>query len=256
MAKAPPAPRAGLTSVVVPAYNEAENILPLLQGLQDVVGDRHEVLLVYDFDEDTTLPPARAFAAGYPELRLVRNEIGRGVLNAMRAGIAAARGDVVVIVMADLADDIIQIEEMASRVRGGAGVVAGSRYARGGSQIGGPPLKRTLSRLAGLSLRWLTRVGTHDATNNFKAYSRDLLDMVDVESRMGFELALELTTKAHLAGFRVEEIPTTWRDRTAGESRFRVFAWMPGYLKWYLRCIAGTWSGRARRARRRCAPGS
>ena len=243
-------PTPGLTSLVVPVYNEAENILPLLEGLRSAVSDQHETLLVYDFEEDTTLTPARAFAAGYPELRLVRNDLGKGVLKAMRAGLEAARGDVMVIVMADLADDITQIDDMAALVRSGAGVVAGSRYARGGRQIGGPPLKRTLSRLAGLSLRWLTRIGTHDATNNFKAYSPALLSRVGIESTMGFELALELTTKAHLAGFRIDEIPTTWRDRTAGESRFRVFAWMPGYLKWYFRCIAGTWSGRAARARR------
>lgn len=239
-----------LTSLVVPVYNEAENIVPLLKALKRHVVGNHETLIVYDFEEDTTLPPARGFAEGYPQLRLVKNDIGPGVLNAIRSGIADSEGDVVVVTMADLSDDTSQIEMLASMVRQGAGVAVGSRYMKGGQQIGGPPVKSFLSRMAGLSLRWLTRIGTHDATNNFKAYSRTLLDEVHIESTSGFEMGLELTTKAHLLGHEIMEIPTTWRDRTAGESRFQVVKWMPSYLKWYLRCVLGTWTGEALKARR------
>ena len=239
-----------LTSLVVPVYNEADNILPLLQDVSSAVTQPHETLLVYDFDEDTTLPPARAFATSYPQLRLIKNTAGPGVLNALKSGIAAASGDVVVVTMADRSDDISQVDLLAKMVRRGSGVVAGSRYMKGGRQVGGPPIKRTLSRLAGLSLRWLTRIGTHDATNNFKAYSREFLDDVEIESDRGFELGLELATKAHLTGYQIREIPTTWKDRTAGASRFQVIKWMPSYLRWYFRCIAGSWSGQARRARR------
>ena len=129
----------------------------------------------------------------------------------------------------------------------GADVVAASRYMRGGRQIGGPLFKGLLSRTAGLSLHWLGRVGTHDATNNFKLYSRRFLDSVTIESQGGFELALELTVKATLAGRVVREVPATWRDRTAGASRFRLRAWLPRYLKWYVTLFAG----RARVALRR-----
>ena len=239
-----------LISIVVPVYNEADNILPLLEAVRSLLVSPHETLVVYDFDEDSTLPPARRFGEQYPALRLVKNTIGPGALNAIKTGMGSSKGDVVVVTMADLSDDLSQVETMAHQIRDGAGVVAGSRYIRGGQQIGGPPIKRLLSRLAGLSLHWLTRIGTHDATNNFKAYSWDVIHEFEIESDGGFELGLELTTKAHLAGYRIEEIPTTWRDRTAGESRFQVIKWMPGYLRWYLRCIAGTWFGRARRARR------
>ena len=178
----------GLISLVVPVYNEADNILPLLDALSSQVEGDHETLLVYDFEEDTTLPPAHEFSKSYPELRLIHNTIGPGVLNALRAGIAAATGDVVVVTMADLSDDVTQIDQMAGRIQHGAGLVAASRYMEGGQQIGGPPLKTLLSRLAGLSLRWLTGIGTHDATNNFKAYSRRLVDEVEIESGSGFEL--------------------------------------------------------------------
>ena len=79
----------------------------------------------------------------------------------------------------------------------------------------------------------------HDPTSNFKLYSRRLLDRVTIESVAGFELAIELTTKAYLLGLRIEEVPTTWRDRTAGQSRFRIWSWLPHYLRWYLRALTG-----------------
>jgi dolichol-phosphate mannosyltransferase len=238
----------GLISLVVPVYNEADNILPLLEALQTGVVSNHETLLVYDFDEDTTLPPAREFSERYDALHLLKNTIGPGVLNALKTGLEEAQGDVVVVTMADLSDDVSQIDEMASRVRNGDGVVAASRYMRGGQQVGGPLIKSSLSRLAGLSLHWLTGIKTHDATNNFKAYDYRLLRSHSIESHSGFELGLELTVKAYLSGFPISELPTTWRDRTAGESRFRVLKWIPGYLRWYLTALLGSWTGRARRA--------
>lgn len=237
-----------LVSIVLPVYNEADNIRPVLEALQTEVRSPHETLVVYDSDEDTTLPPARDIGAGYPQMRLVRNAYGKGVLNALKTGIEAASGDVVVVTMADLSDDVTQIDEMAWLVRSGAGVAVASRYMPGGGQIGGPLVKSTLSRLAGLSLRWLARIDTHDPTNNFKAYSRRLVDAVDIESESGFELGLELTSKAHLMGLQIVEIPTTWRGRNAGESNFKLMQWLPSYLRWYFQCLAGTWVGRRRSA--------
>jgi hypothetical protein len=141
--------------------------------------------------------------------------------------------------MADLSDEPGDIDRMYSLAEAGADVVAASRYMKGGRQVGGPLLKRILSRAAGLSLHWLGGVPTHDPTNNFKLYSRRLLDRVEIESEAGFELAIELTVKAHLLGFRVAELPTTWRDRTAGQSRFQMHSWIPHYLRWYRRGILG-----------------
>ena len=118
-------------------------------------------------------------------------------------------------------------------------VVAGSRYMRGGGQVGGPLLKRLMSRAAGLSLHWFAGVPIHDATNNFKLYRRDFLDSVTIESTGGFELAIELTAKAARARRPMAEVPTTWRDRTAGASRFKIRAWLPKYLRWYFHAFAG-----------------
>jgi hypothetical protein len=109
----------------------------------------------------------------------------------------------------------------------------GSRYMRGGRQIGGPPLKAALSRAAGISLHLLTGLPTHDATNNFKMYRGTFLAATRIESGAGFEIALELVVKAHVAGWRIGELPSTWRDRVAGKSRFDLRRWLPHYLRWY-----------------------
>ncbi len=163
-----------LVSIVVPVYNEGENIQVCLRRLWAALASMpHEILICYDFDADATLPAIRAMTDCPPSVRLVKNDLGRGVAYALQAGFQAARGDVVVTTMADLSDPPDVIPAMVAKVRReGADVVSGSRYMRGGSQTGGPLLKRTLSRWAGLGLRWLTRINTHDPTTNFRAYTR------------------------------------------------------------------------------------
>jgi len=220
-------------SVVMPVYNEGEAVEPVLRALDSLVRTPHEILVVYDFDGDTTVPVIVRLTPEIDGLRGLRNDLGRGVLNAMKAGLAEARGSYLLISMADGSDDPACIDSMVELARSGADVVAGSRYMRGGRQIGGPPLKRLMSRVAGLTLHWFAGVATHDPTNNFKIYRRQFLDSVRTESSAGFELALELTVKATLAGRPVAELPTTWRDRTAGQSNFKLRAWLPHYLRWY-----------------------
>jgi dolichol-phosphate mannosyltransferase len=227
-------------TIVVPVYNEGENVVPTLRGIIERSRTRPlEVLVVYDFDGDTTVPVVKRLQAEMPELQAHRNTIGRGVLNAIKSGLGAARAPFVLVTMGDGSDDAGDIDAMYELARGGADVVAGSRYMRGGHQIGGPLLKRMLSRAAGLSLHWVAGIPVHDATSNFRLYSKRLLEKVTIESTGGFELGIELTVKAHLMGMRIAEVPTTWRDRTAGESRFKLWQWLPRYLKWYGRGIAG-----------------
>ena len=220
-------------SVVMPVYNEGEAVEPVLRALDSAVRTPHEILVVYDFDGDTTVPVIVRLTPEIDGLRGLRNDLGRGVLNAMKAGLAEARGSYLLISMADGSDDPACIDSMVELARSGADVVAGSRYMRGGRQIGGPPLKRLMSRVAGLTLHWFAGVATHDPTNNFKIYRRQFIDSVRIESSAGFELALELTVKATLAGRPVAELPTTWRDRTAGQSNFKLRKWLPHYLHWY-----------------------
>ncbi len=233
--------------MVVPVYREGEAVEPVLRALTAGIRTPHEILVVYDFDEDPTVPVIERLHAELPTIRGLRNDLGRGVLNAMKAGIAATRGAYVLVSMADGSDEPHIVDRMVALAREGADVVAASRYMRGGHQVGGPLLKRTMSRAAGLTLHWFGGVATHDPTNNFKLYSRSLLDATPIESSAGFELALELTVKATLAGRRVAEVPTTWRDRTSGQSNFKLRKWLPFYLHWYRVAMRG-------RLRRRRAP--
>ncbi len=237
-------------SIVMPVFKEGEAIEPAVRALVRDIRTPHEILVVYDFDEDPTVPVIERLSAELPAVRGHRNDLGRGVLNAMKAGIAASATPYVLITMADGSDEPHIVDAMVALARDGADVVAASRYMSGGRQIGGPQLKRIMSRAAGLTLHWFAGVRTHDPTNNFKLYSRRFLDVVIIESSAGFELALELTVKATLDGRKVAEVPTTWRDRTAGQSNFKLRKWLPHYLHWYRQAIVRRWFGGRRRPAR------
>jgi dolichol-phosphate mannosyltransferase len=219
---------------VMPVFNEGDNIARALDELDRQVAIPKRVLVVYDFDEDNTVPVVRALSPQYPWVELHKNTLGRGVVNAIRAGIAATAAEVVIVTMADLSDDLTVVPRMVGLIRDeGYDIVCASRYMRGGRQIGGPWLKGLMSRTAGVSLHWLAGFPTHDATNAFRAYRRSVLVEFPIESRGGFAYSLEITSKAHAAGRRIAEVPSTWRDRSAGKSQFMLRAWLPHYLRWY-----------------------
>lgn len=219
---------------LMPVYNEGANIGRALEEIERHVPIPKRVLVVYDFDGDSTVPAVEALQGKYPWAILNKNNVGRGVINAVRAGIAAATADVVIVTMADLSDDLGVVPEMVRLIREeGYDIVCASRYMRGGKQIGGPWLKGLMSRAAGLSLYWLGALPTHDATNAFRAYRAEVLRDFPIKGTGGFAYSLEITAKAHAAGRRITEVPSVWRDRSAGESRFRLRAWLPHYLKWY-----------------------
>jgi len=220
-------------ALIVPVYNEADNFPALLAEIERHIPPPFVLHVVYDFHEDTTVPVVRAFAEERPWLRLVKNRFGRGVVAAIRTGFHEVGHGPALVIMADLSDDLRIVPQLLDLFRQGNRVVCPSRYVRGGRQLGGPILKRLLSRGAGLSLRLLARFPTHDATNNFRLYDAALVNELGIESSGGFELALELTAKAFRRGVKIAEVPTTWRDRTAGRSRFRLIKWLPKYLHWY-----------------------
>jgi glycosyltransferase involved in cell wall biosynthesis len=232
--------------IVVPVYNEKDNIGRCLDEIEKWVRSPHDVSIVYDFDEDNTLPAARAWSEAHREVevRFVRNDLGRGVVYAIKKGLQSVQDGAALVVMADNSDDLGTVERMLALLGEGYDLVCGSRYMRGGAQIGGPWLKGFLSRMAGLSLHLLTGINTHDVSNSFKMYSAELLRNVDIESTGGFEVGLEILVKCFMRGGRITEVPTVWRDRTAGESRFRLWKWMPNYLKWYGMAIWHHWVGR------------
>jgi glycosyltransferase involved in cell wall biosynthesis len=220
-------------SVVVPAYNEGEQVVGVLDRLFESVRLACEVLVVVDSPDDTTVAVAEEYARKESRLRYLVNTYGRGPANANRFGIDAAAAPVVVVTMADGCDDARQIDDLVRLVERGVAVAAASRYMPGGQQVGGPVIKGTISRLAGRSLRAFAHVGTRDATNSFKAYSTEFVKEVGIDSRGGFEIGIELTAKAKRLRLPVAEIPTIWLDRQAGVSNFKVAKWVPSYVRWY-----------------------
>lgn len=220
-------------SIVIPVYNEGDSVVPFLERILDAVTMPAEVLVVYDSVTDTTRGHLEELAQRDPRLVPELNERGPGPAQALRHGFARAAAPVVVVTMADGSDDPEQIERLVHLVERGVVVAAASRYLTGGQQVGGPFLKRLLSRVAGKSLYYLARVGTRDATNSFKAYDKAFVERVGIESEHGFELGIELVAKARRHREPVAEIPTIWLERISGESNFKVGAWAPHYIRWY-----------------------
>jgi dolichol-phosphate mannosyltransferase len=221
-------------TIVIPVYNEGAGFEALWRELSTQLQCRFNALVVYDFDEDNTVPAVQAvIARGETRLRLVKNNIRRGVVGALQTGFNHVECGPVLVVMADLSDDLAKVGRMLELYRKGFHIVVGSRYMKGGRIVNGPPFKQGLSRMAGVSLCWFRGIPTHDATNAFKIYDSDMLKQFRLESQRGFELNLEITVKAFLAGYRIAEIPAEWRDRTQGQSKFKLWSWLPHYLRWY-----------------------
>ena len=172
-----------ILSLIVPVYNEAENFPALLAEIEQHIPPPFVLHVVYDFDEDTTVPVARKLAEDRPWLRLLKNRLGRGVVAAIRTGFQEVGSGPALVIMADLSDDLrIVPDDCWTSTAGGTASSVPSRYMRGGRQVGGPRLKRLLSRAAGLSLRLLARFPTHDATNNFRLYDAALVNELGIES--------------------------------------------------------------------------
>src|SRR5579872_1296652 len=212
-------------SIVVPVFNEGANFPMLWSAVTAAIHSPFHMIVVYDFDEDNTVPAVQKIIyAGEWRIRLVKNSVGRGVVGAIKTGFAEVNSGPVLVMMADLSDDLAKVDPMLQLYAQGAQLVCASRYMKGGAIVNGPFLKQLFSRMAGVSLHWLRRIPTHDATNAFKLYDAQMLHSFTLESKAGFELSLEITVKAFLAGYRIAEIPSIWQERTQGKSKFKMWA--------------------------------
>lgn len=220
-------------TIVIPAKNEGTDILPVLKRLQVSLDLNVEFLIVVDSENDTTVNYVREFDNGRDLFRVIINDQGRGPAYAIRTGINNASSEIIVVTMADGSDDPKCIGPLISLVERGVAIACASRYMPGGQQIGAPFLKSHLSKFAGKSLKIFTRVGTSDATNSFKAYSLDFIKKVEIESKSGFEMGIELVAKAIRYHDLVAEVPTIWIERDRRNSNFKMKSWIPKYLRWY-----------------------
>jgi dolichol-phosphate mannosyltransferase len=220
-------------TLIVPARNEKETIHNFLEKLSESVSLNVEVLIIVDSLNDTTIPAIPVLNSQNLTFACVLNHLGEGPANAIRYGISIANSEVIVVTMADGSDDPSVIDSLIRLVERGCAMVVASRYMPGGQQIGGPRLKKFLSINASRILRLFAGIGIHDATNSYRAFSKEFAGKANIESTNGFEIGLELTAKAHRNKQIVAEIPTIWIDRQFGNSKFRLIKWLPGYLRWF-----------------------
>jgi len=223
-----------LINIIIPVYNERENIKNTLLEIKTKIKTPHNIFIVYDFDEDNSIPVVKNLMQNNRNIYLIKNKYSSGVLNAIKTGFDTINNGVVLVVMADLSDDLDKVDEMFKKINEGYDIVCGSRYMKGGKQIGGPRIKKFLSKLAGISLHYLSGIPTHDVTNSFKMYKKSVLDNIEIESNGGFELGMEIVVKAFLKGYKITEVPSIWRDREKGKSKFKLWKWLPKYIYWYL----------------------
>ncbi len=223
----------GLVSIILPVYNEGENITQQITEIEKIVKIKHEVIIVYDFYEDNTVDPVRKLQKRYKSLILVKNIFGPGLINAVKTGFAKAKGGVMVVMPADLADNPNTVNLMYRKINKGFDIVCATRYAKGGRKVGGGILKTTLSRFAGLLTPLLLGIPTTDIANGFKMYRRQVLEKIKIESTGGWEFSMEIVIKAKTLGFTVCDVPTVWSNRTLGKSKFKLLKWLPKYLYWY-----------------------
>jgi len=209
--------------VVAPTYQEAENIGPFLAAVRRAVPDV-DVLVVDDDSPDGTGELAEKAAAELGRISVLHRSAKEGLGAAYRAGFARVLEegyDVVVQMDVDFSHDPSAIATMLEGIAGGADCVIGSRYVPGGSTPNWPAHRRLLSRYGNLYTAKVLRLGVGDATSGFRAYRASTLRTIDVGSTRsnGYAFMSELADRMVRAGLRIDEVPITFVDRTAGTSK-------------------------------------
>ncbi|MFO0818445.1 MAG: glycosyltransferase [Pirellulales bacterium] len=228
--------------IVVPVYNEGENLLALVESLRRCMRTPYRLLVCYDRDDDETLPVVARLASEL-EIVAVKNE-GQGVLNAILTGFRRSTAPAVLVIPADDTFNAPRLDAMAARVAAGIDVVCPSRFMAGGCMVGCAWPKSMLVRVAASFLWRIAAVPCHDPTNGFRFFSRRVVEQIPVETQAGFAFSLELLVKCHRLGWSIEEYPAEWYERQVGRSRFRILRWAPSYLRWVAYAMGTRFLGR------------
>ena len=220
-----PSDKLRLLSVVIPARDEKGHIASTVENLHlelKLNGIPHEIVVVDDGSTDCTGENLEDLAKNIDELTPVSNEGPNGFGNAIIAGINAAKGDAVVIMMADESDDCRDVVRYWDVLNDGWDCVFGSRFMKGGGTIDYPVVKMVLNRIANWFLKVLFRMPLNDTTNAFKACRMTVLHGCRPFLAPHFNITVELPLKAVIRGYTWTTIPITWRNRRHGISKMKI----------------------------------
>lgn len=216
--------------IIIPVFNESENIIRTLDSLKKHVITPFRVLIAYDFDEDDTLPVLRNYED--LDIVLIKNK-GQGPHSAILSGFEASMADAVLVLPADDEYNAPMLDIMYEKFKEGADIVTACRFMPGGHMTGAPWLKDHLVRCASWTLRNIAFIPSRDVSNGFRLFSRRVIDTIEIESSVGFTYSIEILAKTHRLGWRISEVPAGWFERKKGQSRFKVLKWLFPYLRWY-----------------------
>jgi len=234
-------------TMVLPTFNERDNIAPLIEGVLRATSAPTSVLVVDDDSPDGTAQVVEALARGDPRVRLLRRTQERGLTSAIAAGIARADSDLVGWMDCDLSMPPERIGDLVAAVAQGADLAIGSRYVAGGRDVGHSWIGRAFSRLINLFASALLGGQIRDYTSGFVVARRAALArLLPLRGDYG-EYCIDLLARAQRAGLRVVEVPYTCVERRSGQSKTAV-RWT-GYLhrgRKYVAAILRLWRERLR----------
>src|SRR6202011_1004566 len=224
-----------ILSVVIPAYNEEKNIVKCLDELRSVVRDKYhipyEIVVVDDNSSDGTEAVVRAEMARDPHTRLVKRKPPSGFGRAIRDGLAAVTGDIVVIYMADLSDDPEDVVAYYRKIaKEGYDCVYGSRFIKGSKVVNYPIVKRVVNRIVNKCIQYMFWTRYNDLTNAFKAYRTAVIRDCGPYKASHFNLPLEMSLSALIRRYNIVQIPIRWYGRTWGSSNLRLVQMGRRYL--------------------------
>lgn len=210
-----------LVTVVVPTYNEAENLPVVAAGIRS---HGFRLLVVDDASPDGTGDLADRLAEGDHLVEVLHRPAKTGLGRAYAAGFDVALGagaEVIIEMDADLSHDPTDLGRLVAAVEAGADLAVGSRYVRGGSTPDWPLSRRLISRGGNLYARVLLGLDARDATAGFRAFRRAALDKLPYRTAeaSGYGFQIEMMWAADQAGLRIVEVPVVFRDRVAGTSK-------------------------------------
>jgi len=220
-------------TIVIPVRNEEGSVIKTLDSIRKKVKVPYKAIVVDGCSTDNTVYLVRNYIKNNKNVRVIQTTPKTsGFKDSIDIGIAAAKTNFVVVMMGDLSDDPLTINLMYSKIKDGSDIMIGSRYMSGGAKIGEPKLQGTISRAVSKSLHLLTSIPTRDVSNPFRMYRKSLLSKIITVSQTN-EIPIEILFKAYFKGAKITEVPTTWRGRKFGKSKFKLLQVVPGYAKLY-----------------------